>query len=202
MSASELPTRTVPLEAGRSAENPPCPACGEPLFGWATLPLSEVPVRRCETCGLGVAGDPPTRDEAVAELRATGGTTPNRGAMIARFGAAGWAGIEKGRRLMFTTGSVKRLGFKAKVRPSVAIAGQTLLNSFTFGHNIALAKLGRAEATPAAEPWQRRIDNWISVLASPVVLVAAVATELIATVAWHGASLAIGPDDEQANRPD
>ncbi len=191
MSAAETPRRTVPLEAGLSPDNPPCPACGEPLFGWATLPLSEVPVRRCETCGLGVTGEPPSRDDAVAELRAAGRRVPNRRAMIARFGASGWAGIEAGRRLMFTRDSVRRLGADAKVRPSVWIATQTLLNSFTFGHNIALGKLGRAEATPAGERWQRRIDGAISVLAFPVVVVAAAATELIATIAQRPAALAV-----------
>ena len=28
------PTPVVPLEAGAGPDNPPCPACGEPLFGW------------------------------------------------------------------------------------------------------------------------------------------------------------------------
>lgn len=197
MSAAEAPRRTVPLEAGLSADNPPCPVCGEPLFGWATLPLSDVPVRRCETCGLGVAGEPPTFAGAVADLRSAGGRVPNRRGMIARFGASGWAGIEKGRRLMFTKDSAGRLGAHAKARPSVAIPTQTLLNSFTFGHNIALGRLGRAEATPADERWQRRIDGAISVLASPVVLVAAVVAEVVATVARRPSALAVSwPEDE------
>ena len=35
---------------------------------------------------------------------------------------------------------------------------QTMLNSVTFGRNIALGALGRATAVPAERPWQRRID--------------------------------------------
>ena len=47
----------VPLEAGASPENPPCPACGEPLFGWIDQrPGLAGPVSRCESCGLGVVG--------------------------------------------------------------------------------------------------------------------------------------------------
>ena len=45
-------TRVVPLEAGAGPENPPCPACGEPLFGWiGEKPGLPGPVRRCESCG-------------------------------------------------------------------------------------------------------------------------------------------------------
>lgn len=44
----------VPLEAGSSPENPPCPACGEPLFPWVGMPVSTGIAHRCEACGLGV----------------------------------------------------------------------------------------------------------------------------------------------------
>lgn len=172
-------------------DNPPCPACGEPLFGWATLPLSDVPVRRCETCDLGVAGDPPPRREAVAILRSAPGRIPNRRAMIARLSSSGWAGIEHGRTLMFSKSAVGRLGARARTRPSLLLAVQTLLNSFTFGHNIALGMLGRGEPTEAPERWQRRIDSAISVLASPVVLVAATIVELLGTLAGRGGVLLV-----------
>ena len=50
-------TPVVPLEAGAGPDNPPCPACGEPLFGWlAEQERLGAPVRRCESCGLGVVG--------------------------------------------------------------------------------------------------------------------------------------------------
>jgi hypothetical protein len=44
----------VPLEAGASPENPPCPACGEPLFPWVGMPVASGIAHRCEACGLGV----------------------------------------------------------------------------------------------------------------------------------------------------
>src|ERR1700710_1027638 len=86
MSDSQPPP-VVPLEAGAGPENPPCPACGEPLFGWlaeqerlrAPGPPREscglgggwgpaAPVRRCESCGLGVVGDSAGTEEALAAL--------------------------------------------------------------------------------------------------------------------------------------
>ena len=63
------PTPVVPLEAGAGPENPPCPAGGEPLFGWVgAKPGLAGPVRRCESCGLGVVGDPAGAEEALREL--------------------------------------------------------------------------------------------------------------------------------------
>lgn len=191
MSAAEAPRRTVPLEAGISAENPPCPVCGEPLFGYTTFPLSPDPVRRCENCDIGVTGVPPTRDEAKAILAAGGKLIPNHTGIAARLGASGWAGIERSRRLMFTKESVKRLGGNAKTRPSILLGAQTLLNSFTFGHNIGLGMLGRGEPVRSPARWQRRIDSAITVLASPVVLVAAVIIELTATLVGRGGALTV-----------
>ena len=52
-------TPVVPLEAGAGPDNPPCPACGEPLFGWIDLRAGLAgPVSRCESCGLGVVAEP------------------------------------------------------------------------------------------------------------------------------------------------
>ncbi len=68
----ELTTRapTVPLEAGAGPDNPPCPACGEPLFGWlADQERLGAPVRRCESCGLGVVGTSAGSEEALAVAR-------------------------------------------------------------------------------------------------------------------------------------
>ena len=42
----------------------------------------------------------------------------------------------------------------ARWAPAAGIATmwQTMLNAFTFGRNVALGALGRAEAVPAAQP--------------------------------------------------
>lgn len=180
-------TRVVPLEAGAGPENPPCPACGEPLFGWigekAGLPG---PVRRCESCGLGVVGDPGGPEEALRELDALreDGTLRivNRGSFAAALGNAGWSGLGPRSRHLFTQEAVRRLiahrDQVVKSRrwlpgASLAATWQTLLNSVTFGHNVALGAIGDTPSMAAAQPWQRRIDALASVvLALPALLVA------------------------------
>lgn len=179
------PTPVVPLEAGAGPDNPPCPACGEPLFGWiAPRPGLRGAVSRCESCGLGVAGGHGGAEDALRELDRLGDPPRigNRASFAASLGGAGWAGLEPGARYLFTVEAVRRLVARrdqvVKARRWVPGAGilatwQTLLNSVTFGHNVALGALGRAEPAPAREPWQRRIDALAGVvLAIPAVLVA------------------------------
>ena len=158
---------------GRSRpDNPPCPACGEPLFGWvAPQPGLGGAVSRCESCGLGAIGEPGDTDDALRELDRTGAGSPlriaNRASIAASLGSAGWAGLEPGARYLFTVEAVRRLVAvrdqvvdKHRWAPGAGIAAmwQTNLNSLTFGHNIALGALGRGEAVAAEHRWQRRID--------------------------------------------
>lgn len=179
--------RVVPLEAGAGPENPPCPACGEPLFGWiGEKPGLPGPVRRCESCGLGVVGNPEGPEEALRELDSMreGDTLRivNRGSFAAALGNAGWSGLRPGAKYLFTLESVRRLvAHRDQVVKSrrwmqgggLTATWQTLLNSVTFGHNVALGALRRTEAIAAPEPWQRRIDALASVvLALPALLVA------------------------------
>ena len=145
-------TPVVPLEAGAGPENPPCPACGEPLFGWiATRPGLRGAVSRCESCGLGVVGEPGD------DRGGAGGAGPprrrlsNRTSFSAWLGGAGWAGLEPGSRYLFTVESARRLVASrdqvvksSRWAPGAGIATmwQTLLNSVTFGRNVALGALG------------------------------------------------------------
>jgi hypothetical protein len=196
---------TVPLEAGAGPANPPCAACGEPLFGWVNAPDS-APVRRCEACGLallGEPGDPTEALEALDRLRVAGDGDPryriaNRASLQAWIGGAGWALLDAGERYLFTPEAVRRLASerdqtleRVRWRPGASIAAMwgTLLNSFTWGRNVALGALGRAEASPAGRPWQRAMDGFISVLASPIVLLAAVVLEAVAAVTGRGGVL-------------
>jgi hypothetical protein len=198
-------TPVVPLEAGAGPENPPCPACGEPLFGWLTIqPGLRGPVRRCESCGLGVVGDDATPEEALRELDLLAHEgqplIANRAGLAAAIGEAGWAGLEAGSRYLFTVEAVRRLVARrdqvvksARWAPgaSLASAWQTLLNSVTFGHDVALGALGRAQAAPAGKPWQRRIDALINfVLAIPAAVIA-LPLELIGAVLRRGSVLSL-----------
>ena len=87
-------TPVVPLRAGAGPDNPPCPACGEPLFGWIDArPGLAGPVSRCESCGLGVVAAPGSTEEALRALYAEGeeGTVriANRAGFSAWVGGAG-----------------------------------------------------------------------------------------------------------------
>lgn len=198
--SSPQPTPVVPLEAGAGPENPPCPACGEPLFGWLG-PRAGLggAVSRCESCGLGVVGDGGEAGEALRELDRRGGGGPriaNRSSFAASLGNAGWAGLEPDARYLFSVESVQRLvGRRDQVvtsrrwapAASLAATWQTLLNSVTFGHNVALAALGRGAAVKAPKRWQRRIDGLASVvLALPAALIA-IPVELAGGLTGRGA---------------
>jgi hypothetical protein len=196
-------TPVVPLEAGAGPDNPPCPACGEPLFGWIDeRPGLAGPVRRCESCGLGVVGEPGGAEEALRELDRLGDagqavTIADRGGFSAWIGGAGWAGLEPGTRYLFTVEAVRRLVAhrdqvvkSARWSPGAGIAAmwQTILNGFTFGRNGALSALGRGAAIPADKPWQRRLDALISVVVAVPALLFAIPLELAAAAAGRGST--------------
>ncbi len=210
------PTRTpvVPLEAAAGPENPPCPACGEPLFGWIDArPGLAGPVRRCESCGLAVAGEAIDGEEALRELdRLREGETieiDNRAGLSAWVGGAGWAGLSGRSRCMFTAEAVRRLVARrdrvvSEVRwaPGRGIAAmwQTILNGFTFGRNIALGALGRGDAAPAERAWQRRLDALIVVVVALPALIAAIPMESIAAVVGRGGALTLQAKSMQGER--
>ena len=191
----------VPLEAGAGPDNPPCPACGEPLFGWLDArPGLHGSVKRCESCGLGVVGDADGSAEALGALnrldRDDAIRIVSRASFAAWIGSAGWAGLEPESRYLFTPEAVRRLVanrdqvvVSAHWLPGAGIASmwQTLLNGLTFGRNVALGAFGRGTTVPARHPWQRRIDALISVLAAIPAILVAVPLELIAAVFRRGA---------------
>lgn len=198
MSARER-TPVVPLEAGAGPENPPCPACGEPLFGWIDARYGLAgPVSRCESCGLAAVGAPGNDEDALRELDRLGGQRPriaNRAGLAASLGGAGWAGLEPGARYLFTVEAVRRLVAqrdqvvrRARWSPRAGIAAmwQTLLNSATFGHDVVVGS-----AALAGKEWQRRID-WLTVgiLAIPAMLVA-LPLELCGAALHRGSVLTI-----------
>ncbi|HEV7615383.1 MAG TPA: hypothetical protein VGO36_04050 [Solirubrobacterales bacterium] len=197
-------TPVVPLEAGAGPENPPCPACGEPLFGWLSEPAGlGAPVSRCESCGLGVVGAPASPDQVLRELELLGGDSPriaNRASFAASLGSAGWAGLEPGADYLFTVEAVRRLVARhdqvvksSRWAPAASLAAtwQTMLNSVTFGHNVALAALGRGKAAAAQHRWQRRIDALASVvLAIPAMLIA-IPVELAGGITGRGSVISL-----------
>jgi hypothetical protein len=198
-------TPVVPLEAGAGPENPPCPACGEPLFGWIdSRPGLRGPVARCESCGLGLAGSGGGPEEALAALDRLGDANEvriaDRAGFAAWIGGAGWAGLEPDSRYLFTTEAVRRLiatrdqvVTSARWSPGWGITTmwQTVLNGFTFGRNIALAALGHGTAARAERPWQRRLDILICAVVAIPALLAAVPLELVAAAARRGSATSL-----------
>jgi hypothetical protein len=199
-----LRTPVVPLEAGAGPDNPPCPACGEPLFGWIDArPGLAGPVSRCESCGLGVVGEPGGAAEALAELDRLGAeqvTIANRGGFSAWIGGAGWAGLEPGAGFLFTVEAVRRLVAQrdqvveqTRWSPGAGVVSmwQTILNGFTFGRNVALGALGRGGAVPAELPWRRRLDALITVVVAIPALLVAVPLEFIAAPFGRGGATSL-----------
>lgn len=199
-------TPVVPLEAGAGPDNPPCPACGEPLFGWIDQrPGLDGPVRRCESCGLGVVGAPGDAEEALRELDRAGTedqalTITDRSGFSAWIGGAGWAGLERGSRYLFTVESARRLVAhrdqvvkSARWSPGAGIATmwQTILNGFTFGRNVALGALGRSKSVPAEKPWQRRLDAFVTIAVTIPAMLVAVPLELTAATLRRGGAIAL-----------
>lgn len=202
MSPAAADRPVVPLEAGAGPENPPCPACGEPLFGWIDQrPGLAGPIRRCESCGLGVVGESAGTEEALAELDRRRDderlAIPNRGGFAAWIGGAGWSGLEPGVRYLFTTEAVRRLvahrdqvvrSARWAPGPSLVAMWQTILNGFTFGRNVALRALGRSGVRAEAR-WQRRLDAAIIVLVAVPAMLFAIPIELVSAALRRGAVL-------------
>jgi hypothetical protein len=146
------------------------------------------PIRRCESCGLGVVGQPEGGKEALAALAATGTEgvirIANRASLQAWLGGAAWVGLAPDRRYLFTVRAARHLlraggqelgAVRWSPLASIVAMWQTLLNTLTFGRNVALASLGRLPAGPAPSAWQRMLDLVISVvLALPLLALAAV----------------------------
>jgi hypothetical protein len=205
MDQAESPHAVVPLEAGAGPENPPCPACGEPLFGWVALKHGLAgPVRRCESCGLAVVGESGGAEEALGELdRLRDGETiriENRASFACSLGGAGWAGLQPQARHLFTVEAVRRLVARrdqvvksSRWQPGASLAAtwQTLLNSVTFGHDVALGALRGLPSRPAAEAWQRRIDALASVVLAIPALLVAIPVELAGGLLGRGSVISV-----------
>ncbi len=197
----------VPLEAGAGPDNPPCPACGEPLFPWVGMPVGTGTAHRCEACGLGVlilhdaparpdldaAFDPGTTADALkaldGELDDDGSLLfQNRNSFQASMTGGAWSGLGTDRPYAFTPDALRDLVANrdqvvTRVRwlPGTGIARmwQSGINMFTFGQNVALGGLGRAFAVPARRRWQRGLDWFISIALAIPAIVVAVPLELL-----------------------
>ena len=78
---------------------------------------------------------------------------------------------------------------RSRPRPlaSLAATWQTLLNSVTFGRNVALGALRDQPAVFAERPGQRRIDILASVVLAIPALLVAIPVELLGAALGRGA---------------
>lgn len=149
-------------------------------------------MRRCESCGLAVIGEVDGAEQALRDLdtHRDGEVVriENRASVACSLGGAGWSGLHPRARHLFTVEAVRRLVArrdqvvkKRRPRPlaSLAATWQTLLNSVTFGHNVALGALRGQPAVPAEKPWQRRIDALAGVVLAIPALLVAIPVELL-----------------------
>lgn len=161
-------------------------------------------MRRCESCGLGIVGAPADAEAALRELdRLRAEETiriPNRASFACSLGGAGWSGLQPGAGHLFTPEAVRRLiarrdqvvkSQRWQPLASLAATWQTLLNSVTFGHNVALGRLGKAAAVPAKHPWQQRIDALASIALAIPALALAIPIELAGALAGRSAVISL-----------
>lgn len=202
---SDLPH--VPLEAGAGPDNPPCPACGEPLFPWVGMPVGTGTGHRCEACGLGVLvlNDIPARPDLEAnfdpgttegalkaldqELAADGSLEfMNRASLQSGLTGGAWSGLGTTGNYVFTPDSLRDLvahrdqvvtGLKWQPLRAIAQLWQSGINLFTFGQNSALGALGKAHAVPGRRTWHRAIDWFITFALAIPALAVAIPLELL-----------------------
>jgi hypothetical protein len=151
-----------------------------------------------------VIGDAAGAEEALREIdslrQGDAVQIENRASSACSLGGAGWAGLRPGARHLFTVEAVRRLVAhrdqvvkSARWRPLAGLASswQTLLNSVTFGRNVALGALRGVPAVPAAQPWQRRIDALASVVLALPALSIAIPVELFGGLSRRGAVISL-----------
>jgi hypothetical protein len=193
----------------------PCPACGEPLFGWLLVesgedssPNDSVVLERCERCRLGVAANLAPANSASAllgfarqipngkvELRVA-----NRASVQASLGGSHWAALEPKRRLYPTPESLPELAAAAGLEIeelSCARRGrgqawmwQTILNAFTFHENFAReVRAGTLHPGDARSRLKFGIDTVVTVLAAVPVALVSGPLELFAALFGRGGEL-------------
>lgn len=151
-----------------------------------------------------MVGLPPDPEAALHELDALRKGEAiefaNRASFACSLGGAGWSGIGPDGRYLFTLEAVRRLVARrdqvVKRRrwrpwPSLWATWQTLLNSVTFGHDVALGALRGAAAVPAKKAWQRRIDALASIVLALPALLIAIPVELAGGLRGRGAVIAV-----------
>jgi hypothetical protein len=184
-----------------------CPACDEPLYGWAVSesadrrrPASWI-LDRCEACGLGLVRDAPDGDSILAPAPDGVISAANRRSWQAGIGGGHWAALDPPHRSAYLTPrSLTLLADRAGAR----VAGirqpafgrnqlwmwQTLMNGLTFHDDFATRLLsGRLTPRDARNVPAFAIDFLVSALAAIPVALISLPLELAAVLVRRGGLL-------------
>jgi hypothetical protein len=186
----------------------PCPACGEPLFGWAVVRSpgggrqDESVLDRCETCGLGIA----RAAERGPILEADAGaviSAPNRRSWQAGIGGGNWGALELPARKVYPTPESLELLLEkrgmtvARTRQPAFGRNQlwmwlTLMNAFTFHDGFAREVLhGRLTPRRSRGIAAFATDAVVTTLAALPLALISVPLELLAVAFRRGGLLEV-----------
>ncbi len=201
------------------SDQPPCPLCGQPLYGWIALPPSgddavgvgepiadpgrERVIDRCESCGVALehGAEIDLEAEWAAVCAAGEITIPNRASLQAWIGEVGWAGIDRfPGRLLLDPASLELLAERngqrlERLRTPPSRRGQawmwqTLLNGLTFHRNFAReVRAGRLRPATGRGRLRFAVDSVVTVLGAPLVLLLSAPLELGAALARRGGEI-------------
>lgn len=182
----------------------PCPACGQPLFGWtaADHPLdgSEIIMDHCESCGLVVTRGRSSPDLAVELPRVERGPTlvANQRSFAAGIGAAQWARLRPDEHRLHMTPRAAELLYAGRDE-AVEVAGtpfswsaylamvQTMVNAFTLRDNfVTNVRRGRVHPTSLRERLAFALDAIVSLLVVIPLAIVALPAELVASALGRG----------------
>ena len=150
--------------------------------------------------------DPGSTADVLAELdldRAGDGSIEfeNRDSLACSLTGGAWTGLGTSRRYRITPKALTdaiatrdQIVTETRFRPLRGIAAmwQSGINMFTFGQNIVLGSLGKAEKVAADHGWKRGLDWFISVVLAIPAMVIAAPLELVAIGFRKGSSVRAG----------
>lgn len=165
--------------------------------------------RRCEACGLGILGEIGDAGMALTDFdlgRGESGLTAfdNRASFQASLTGGGWAALETDRSYRFTPAAIEHLVTtrnqkvtNRKLAFGRGLVGmwQSVINTFTFGHNVALGAIANWPCVRADKVWKRVLDWFITVILALPMMLLAIALEAVSTLVGRAGSyrIELGP---------
>ncbi|MGI8727433.1 MAG: hypothetical protein ACR2K6_07115 [Solirubrobacterales bacterium] len=182
----------------------PCPACGQPLFGWTAgshpLDGSKIVMDHCESCGLVVTRGRSSPDLDSELPRLEGGSTllANQRSFAAGVGAAQWARLRPDEHRLHMTPRAAELLYAGRDE-EVEVVGtpfsfaaylgmlQTMINAFTLRDNfLTNVRRGRVHPQTLRKRLAFALDAIVSLLVVIPLAIVALPTELVGSAFGRG----------------